>query len=133
MSRIVETSRNPMGNATPQAQQPERILGVQRIIVREHVRLIGRRDVGVNREELIGRRVVVPVDYGSHRTGSRTLVVGVDDQGDRSTIGQNFLERKNSSGPLFSTFWYPWSLTGPHRPARVDDDRICVDSCTLSL
>ena len=80
MSRIVETSRNPMGNATPQAQQPERILGVQRIIVREHVRLIRLRHVRVNRQELIGRRVVVPVNRGSCDAGIAQLLVGGDDQ-----------------------------------------------------
>jgi hypothetical protein len=42
--------------------EPPRIAGVERIVVREHVRLARRIDEWIDREELVSCRVVVPVD-----------------------------------------------------------------------
>ena len=39
-----------------------------------------------------------------------------------------------TSRSTFLEFWRPWNMTEEHRRmARVSDDRICADSCILSL
>ena len=53
-------AQSPMVTSRSQSQ---RIRGIQRIITRERIRLPGLGHIGVHAQELVGRRVVVAVDY----------------------------------------------------------------------
>jgi hypothetical protein len=59
VSDRIEGMRNVMQD---DATQPERIRSVKRIVVGEDIRLVGLRDLRVDTQELIGRRIVVAVD-----------------------------------------------------------------------
>ena len=49
------------------ATQPKRISRVERIVIRKDVRLVGLRDLRVDTQELIGRRIVVAVNSAMSR------------------------------------------------------------------
>jgi hypothetical protein len=65
VSAAILRTRLPKHDGT--AAQAKRVSRIQRIVIRKHIRLVRLRDLRVDAQELIGRRIVVAVDCGGHR------------------------------------------------------------------